>query len=225
MTIERSGQLLSSKTPLYENTSGNLLIIKTFIFHNPTTTDANFILHFIPNDQGLIGTPATQNIYWNVILKGKESYEISPAMPLILLNLGDSLQANSSIDNSVNFLLMGREFTDSSSVDSILRIGQLSTLPQVIFENPQNSIIYIKTILLHNTSEDNVIFQIYRVQNDQGAIGSPITSNQYFEVELAGKETFEISPSMPFTFRLQNDSIQAKASVDATINYMLLGAN
>lgn len=102
------GQLSTTPAVIYKNGGNNLVYVKVVWLHNPTDSDTTVVLYYVPNDNGQVGQAAFEWQIEEYPLAAKESYEVAPSYPWDMDTNNDSLQAKSTIANSVNYLVLGK---------------------------------------------------------------------------------------------------------------------
>jgi len=109
----------------------------------------------------------------------------------------------------------------------VLASGTLGTSAGVIYQNDGNNLVYVATILFHNTTSSDVDFTLYYVPDDNGNVGSADSSNEIESFTLTPKgqsgSTYEFSPKFPYDIDSGNDTLQAFSSSSNAINYNILG--
>jgi hypothetical protein len=116
---------------------------------------------------------------------------------------------------------------------TILAQGQLSTSPQVLYQNTSNSVIKVKTIIIHNPTTSESGYNIYLVppNDSDGSVGTAVNENQLLagfdgggvNSKLEPSETREHSPALFYQIPDDNYSIQGKAELSNSVNYWILG--
>ena len=109
----------------------------------------------------------------------------------------------------------------------VLAAGTLGTSAGVIYQNEGNNLVYVGTILFHNTTPQEVNFTLHYVPNDNGNIGTANSNNEIDSFQLSPRgeagSTYEFSPKIPYDFDSGNDTFQALSSNSDAINYNVLG--
>jgi hypothetical protein len=101
--------------------------------------------------------------------------------------------------------------------------GQLTSTTTTLWSNGTNEKKYLKTFIFYNVSETANDFHLHIVDNDSGNIGSANNANEFLYYALEAGQQIEWSPSFPIEFNYTNDSIQAIASNNNAINFIILG--
>jgi hypothetical protein len=101
--------------------------------------------------------------------------------------------------------------------------GQLTSTITTLWSNPANEKKYFKTFIFYNVSGVTNDFTLHIVDNNSGNIGTADNGNEILYYTLNPNQQIEWSPSFPIEFNYTNDSIQAKASNDNAINFIILG--
>jgi len=101
--------------------------------------------------------------------------------------------------------------------------GQLNSTITTLWSNGSNEKKFFKTFIFYNVADVTNDFHLYIVDNDSGNIGTADNTNEILYYTLESGQQIEWSPSFPIEFDSNNDSIQAKASNDTSINFILLG--
>jgi hypothetical protein len=105
------------------------------------------------------------------------------------------------------------------------RLADIQWMPSAVapvYTNPANTASYIKSIVIFNTSNGSANVKLYNVPDSGGLAGTAATSSQFFDVDLASKETLMIDLPYPITLVDAGDSIQA-VSGEQTVTIQLLG--
>ena len=105
----------------------------------------------------------------------------------------------------------------------MLSQGQLSNTAGAIYTVGAATTGQVKTILLFNSGASTNTVKLYAVPNSGGSVGTAAASNQFFEEAIASGTTTEFSPSYPFEYSAQNDTIQGSATNASEVTYFVMG--
>lgn len=100
------GQCSNTAGAIY-TCSGTTSNIKTIVFFNSNTTTEVVKLYVVPNSGGSVGTAADANQILNINLTSGNTFEFSPAYPIVLTSTNDTIQASSTTANKVNYIVGG----------------------------------------------------------------------------------------------------------------------
>lgn len=100
-----SGQLAGSAGAIFTATATTN--IKTIVLFNSNTTTETIKLYLVPNSGGSVGTAAASNQILSIALITGETFEFSPAYPFVLSASNDTVQAESTTANKVNYWING----------------------------------------------------------------------------------------------------------------------
>lgn len=101
--------------------------------------------------------------------------------------------------------------------------GQITTTNTAVLAVGANENVYFKTLIVHNTSNNDETIYFHLVKNDNGSLGTPDNTNIVEEQILSSKETSEFSPSYPIHLENENDAVFLKSSSDNVVNYFITG--
>lgn len=101
------GQLPDTETLILQlSPIQEILQAKCFIFYNNDFEDNDIFLHFVPNNNGSLGTADNTNCISLTILAGK-TLIFSPSYPIEYSNTNDAIFAKASKPNKVNYFILG----------------------------------------------------------------------------------------------------------------------
>ena len=104
------GTLSNTETSLLTLSTANVNLLKSFIFFNSSSSnDETIFLYVVKNDGGSVGVADNSNLIVEQILSFKETFEFSPAYPIEINQINDSIFAKASTNNTVNYLISGVE--------------------------------------------------------------------------------------------------------------------
>ncbi len=103
------GQLSDTATNIYTVGVSTTAQIKTLIFFNAGASSNTVSVHLIPNDSGAVGVAGTDNQVLSLALPTGETFEFSPAYPIVFDNQNDTIQASATNANEITYFVMGVE--------------------------------------------------------------------------------------------------------------------
>lgn len=101
--------------------------------------------------------------------------------------------------------------------------GQLAETTSNILTVNSSETVYLKTIIIHNTSANQETVFLHLVKNDAESLGVADSTNIVEEIILDSKETSEFSPSYPVVLTETNDAVFASCSTENVVNYFITG--
>jgi hypothetical protein len=102
-------------------------------------------------------------------------------------------------------------------------VTTLTTTTSTIYANPATAKSYIRTIMFHNFSVSDVLVTVHSVPDNAGSVGTASTGNQILNRVIKANETLEWALHYPITMVDTNDTIQADAASNSSVNILING--
>jgi hypothetical protein len=84
---------------------------------------------------------------------------------------------------------------------------------------------YIKLIVLHNSSAENILVQLWLVPDNTGSVGTAADANQFFKQYVPAGRTVDINFEQPGLIMIDNnETLQGMADTASVITMQVMGA-
>ena len=103
------GQLSDTTAAIYTVGAATTAQVKTLLFFNGGAGVNTVTVHLVPNNATAVGTAALDNQVLSVALPTGDTFEFSPAYPVVYSAENDTIQASATNASEVSYFVMGVE--------------------------------------------------------------------------------------------------------------------
>jgi hypothetical protein len=97
----------SSTGSVYSNPTATRTYIKSFVLFNNNASSEVVKLHNVPDSGGSVGTASAANQFFEITLVSKETFMLDLPYPVTLVDLNDTIQAQTTTGSMVTIQLLG----------------------------------------------------------------------------------------------------------------------
>lgn len=101
------GQLADTAGAIYTVPAATTAKIKSMELHNTHGSSVDITIHSVPNNGGAVGTASVATQKYAVNLAPNSTVELPTSFPRVYIAQNDSIQGSASVNNVVNFAILG----------------------------------------------------------------------------------------------------------------------
>jgi hypothetical protein len=105
----------------------------------------------------------------------------------------------------------------------LAEMSQITTTTGILYTHSTGSKSYVRTFMMHNSSDASIDVELYKVPDNGGAVGVASTANRFYKDSIVSEDTVFIEIPVPGMLMTgTNDTIQGYTSASG-INYEIYG--